>query len=281
VQFGLEYGVANTKGMVAAEEVTEILSHALLQGVDLLDTAIGYGESERRLGEAGVAGFKVVTKLPLLPPGIDDVGNWIREQLDASLNRLGLNHVYGLLLHRPDQLFGENGAAIVQALLNLRSEGRVRKIGVSIYNPEELGPISDIMELSLVQAPLNLIDRRLVQTGWLSRLHDSGVEIHVRSAFLQGLLLMPADSIPAGFSPWTHLLETWHAWLQSTSIEPFKACIDYPLSFPEIDRVVVGVDSFLQFRQLIDAAKAPRIHHFPELGCTDERLINPSNWNSL
>ena len=67
VQFGIPYGVTNRGGMTSRQEVREILTVAARSGVDTIDTAITYGESERVLGAEGCSRFRIVTKLPAIP----------------------------------------------------------------------------------------------------------------------------------------------------------------------------------------------------------------------
>ena len=200
VQFGLPYGIANQAGQASRSEAKLMLQLASASGIDTLDTAIAYGSSETCLGEAGVQGFKVVTKLPVVPDDCGDVSAWIQQQVNLSLLRLGVTAVYGLLLHRPDQLLGANGAKIYQALQALKDKGQVQKVGISIYAPSELEALIPRFPFDLVQAPFNLVDRRFYSTGWMQRLKDNDVEVHTRSAFLQGLLLMNQSDIPSKFS---------------------------------------------------------------------------------
>jgi aryl-alcohol dehydrogenase-like predicted oxidoreductase len=278
-QFGMAYGIANSSGQVSLNCVQEILALARANRINTIDTAIAYGESESALGATGAGGFRVITKLPHLPEGTADLNDWIYRQVADSLQRLQVDSVYGLLLHRSWQLAD---GRVRKSLEQLKEDGVVKKIGVSIYSPDELDALSSLGAIDLVQAPFNLVDRRLSTSGWLARLHDSGVEIHSRSAFLQGLLLMPEKAIPERFSPWKALWRNWHNWISSMDITAIQACLGYVLSFPKIDRIVVGVDSLDQLRQLIDAAKAPIAPNaFPDISTTDEKLINPSYWTSL
>lgn len=205
VQFGLPYGIANQTGQVARSEAKAMLQLAAANSIDTLDTAIAYGESETRLGEAGVQSFNVVTKLPAIPASCHDVNGWVREQVGLSLCRLDLTRVYGLLLHRSDDLLGNNGAMLWHALEELRDVDLVQKIGVSVYAPSEIEAVTSLYKVDLVQAPFNIVDRRLSTSGWLDRLKSKGVEVHTRSAFLQGLLLMSRTAIPPKFSSWNPL----------------------------------------------------------------------------
>ena len=281
VQFGLPYGIANQIGQVSRGEVGKILVLARESGIDTLDTAIAYGDSEACLGSVGAHGFKVVTKLPALPDSVANVGTWVTDQIQNSLQRLKVDSVYGLLLHRSEQLVGESGRETINALERLKSDGIVQKIGVSIYAPSELDAVMQACSIDLVQAPFNLIDRRLLTSGWLQRLHDQGVEVHARSAFLQGLLLMKQEAIPEKFSPWSHLFNIWHAWLQERSVTSVEACLAFLASHSFIDRTVVGVESHNQLQELLRAAPEQTPLQLPDMHSEDERLINPSNWNSL
>ncbi|HQS58874.1 MAG: hypothetical protein B7Y56_12610 [Gallionellales bacterium 35-53-114] len=281
VQFGLPYGIANQDGQVTRSVADAMLKHAAANGIDTLDTAIAYGESETCLGEVGTTDFKLVTKLPAVPDGCTDVNSWVIEQMCESLARLGVKEVYGLLLHRSAQLLGNDGKFLYQTLQDLKEAGLVQKIGVSIYSPSELDALIPQYQFDLVQAPFNLVDRRLYSSGWLQRLKHEGVEIHARSAFLQGLLLMQRTDIPPKFELWSELWNRWHNWLACHSVSAVQACLAYPLSFSEIDRVVVGADSISQLEQIINAAQSAMLGDLPNLHCDAEYLINPACWPKL
>lgn len=280
-QFGLSYGIANQDGQVTRPVAKAMLHLAAANGIDTLDTAIAYGDSETCLGEVGTKGFKLVTKLPAVPDGCADASGWVQEQVAASLARLGVKALYGLLLHRPQQLLEPDGKILYQTLQGLKETGQVQKAGVSIYAPGELEALTPRYRFDLVQAPFNLVDRRLHTSGWLKRLKDADIEIHTRSAFLQGLLLMPQDAIPKKFAAWSDLWSKWHDWLEHHAASAVQACLAFPLSFPEIDRVVVGADSVHQLQQIITAASTDTHIDLPDLRCDAENLINPAHWSRL
>ena len=277
-QFGLNYGIANQSGQISKSEAKAMLDLAAFHGMDMLDTAIAYGDSEIYLGELDIRDFKVVTKLPPVPEECADIGAWIREQFALSLTRLGMSAIYGLLLHRPEQLLGSNGTIIFQTLQDLKYDGKIKKVGISIYSPSILETTTKLFRFDLIQAPFNLIDRRLHNSGWLSRLKDDGVEIHARSVFLQGLLLIPQADRPPKFTEWDDLWEIWDIWIKEHNISAIQACLAFPLSFREIDRVIVGADNAIQLREIITAANGALIVDLPDLNSEAEKLINPYNW---
>ncbi|MBG0840016.1 aldo/keto reductase [Ectopseudomonas toyotomiensis] len=281
VQFGLSYGVANQSGQVSPEEVGLILDAARNAGVRTLDTATAYGESEKVLGQQDLRGFAVVTKLPEIPADCVDVSAWVEAQLHTSLVRLGLLAVDGLLLHRPAQLLGAHGAALFAALQAQREQGLVRRIGVSVYSPEELDALCQRYHFDLIQAPFNVLDKRLEQSGWLERLRRGGTDLHVRSVFMQGLLLMPSEERPAKFTRWEPLWALWQRWLAESGQSPLQACLRHALAVPQIERVVVGVDSLAQWQAILQSAAGTCPAVPSELQCADIELLNPSLWNHL
>jgi aryl-alcohol dehydrogenase-like predicted oxidoreductase len=277
-QFGLNYGIANISGMPSREAAGDILTAARAAGVSSLDTAVAYGTSEATLGSLGIRGWRVTTKLPPLPAGIDDVGTWLRVHLADSLARLGLARVDGLLLHRPLDLASARGPALANALCAVQEEGLAGRIGLSIYEPGELDQLAAGIPLGLVQSPFSVLDRRLETSGWLRRLVDSGVEVETRSAFLQGLLLMSPDARPAWTKRWCDVLDRYDSWVAGTGGIAARACLAFVLSKPEISRVVVGVDNILQLHELIEQANSTPATPPAGLAMDDSDLLNPSRW---
>lgn len=276
VQFGLRYGIANTTGQVTPQEIAAILATARASGVDMLDTAIAYGDSEAQLGAAGIAGFHVVSKLPKLDGGPDD----ICAMVEGAITRLGVDTLYGLLLHRSEDLVGPEGAEVYASMAQLKKRGLVQKIGVSIYGPAELDSVMSQFDIDLVQAPFNVFDRRLVTSGSLARLRTAGVEVHTRSALLQGLLVMGPNARPVFFDRWSQLWSLWDNWYAEIGATPLEAALGFVLAEPGIDRVLVGVDSNLQLREILRTVGTSRQIPPAALATEDINLINPARWKS-
>lgn len=277
-QFGMRYGVSNTADSVPDEQIVAILAMARAAGVDTVDTAIAYGDSEQRLGRSGISGWRVVSKLPPLPDGVHDVEHWVFSELAGSLERLGIDQLEGLLLHRPADLLGPNGSAYSRALERARGEGLTRSIGFSIYSPDDLASLISTLRPDLIQAPFNVVDRRLASSGWLEDLSEREIRVHARSAFLQGLLLMPGTDIPAWFDRWRTLLDTWRQGCAALGTSPLVVALRFVLSWPSIERVVVGVASTRQLEEILAAAGTVQEYGFPDVQSQDPELIDPSRW---
>lgn len=281
VQFGLDYGVANTGGRVGPVAVGRILSAARALGIDMLDTAEAYGEAEEVLGEIGVAQFEVVGKLGRINCPPEKLARHVEERVTASLRRLGLPRLYGLLLHTPQQLLDEPELAdpLARALESLRETGLAGKIGVSTYSPDQTLRLCELFPFDLVQLPLPPIDARWHRHGALGALKARGIEIHVRSVFLQGLLLMAPEDVPGWCAPWAGLMRDWQGWVRSQGLSLVEGALASTAANPHVDRIVVGVLDEAQLREIAHAAQAV-IGEMPErLMTTEEALLDPSRWN--
>ena len=285
VQWGMPYGIANRDGRPDASGVRAMLDQAHAGGCDLLDTAYVYGDAERMIGEQGTAAapFHIVTKtFPLKGQAVTDQAvAAICAAFETSLLRLQRDEIYGLLVHHADDLLAENGGMLWQALEQFKKAGRITKLGVSVYQPEQLKCVLARFPVELVQVPFNIYDQRFVRSGLLTLLKQKGVEVHVRSAFLQGLLLLPAEKLAGYFSPFRSQQERLHLRIQQLGLTPYQACTNFCLSQHEIDRVIVGCETPEQVRMLVNACDelgASLVTEMQPFGVDDEALINPSRW---
>ena len=283
-QFGLDYGISNRSGQVDEGEIREIIAVAERAGVRVVDTAAAYGDAQGRLGRALAPDheFRIVTKLPRLPEELATAATnaWIRDAFAASLGRLRATAVYGLLAHHVGDLLGPRGPQVWSVLESLRSDGLVEKIGASIYTAHDLDSLLERYPLQLVQVPLNVFDQRLVESGHLARLKTAGIEVHARSIFLQGLLLMDTDALGDGyFDPTRAPLAAFRSAASDAGCTPLQAAVCFAMSVDEVDAAVVGVTDAAQFAEII-AAATPTLARdwFRPFALDDERILDPSRW---
>jgi len=284
-QFGLDYGISNTAGRVRGVEVREILQAARVSGLTDIDTAQAYGTSERILGETGVAGWNVYTKLSEVPARVladrQAVREWVSSRLRESLDLVRSDSLAGLMLHHPDQLTSPGGAALYEALVEQRERGLVNRIGISIYGPKDLEDVPASMAFDFVQGPLNVLDMRLARSGWLSRLAEARCTFFARSVFLQGLLLMPASRRPKKFDRWAALWQAWDAYLRDAGLTAVQACLRHVARVPNVGKIIVGLTSVAELEQAIESLDGD-LPPLPEsLVLEDDRLLEPTNWPSL
>ena len=277
-QFGFDYGVTNTSGKVSPTDVARILDSARKLGVNTLDTASGYGDSEQVLGTAGVGDFRIITKLPSMPKGLSIDAGWVVEQARKSASKLGGHQVSALLVHNPADLSGPNSKELIRGLYECRDLGITQKIGVSIYDPADLAWISKLIRLDIVQSPMNVFDRRIVNSGWLERLDEEEVEIHIRSVFLQGTLLAGVAALPDFLRPWIGKFKEFESWAKFEGLTLLEAALLYPLSIQAVDKILIGVVSVDQLNDAVDAT-GRNYPSFPDFRTDDQQLINPVNWS--
>lgn len=280
VQWGVAYGISNQVGKTAAGEVRAILLAAQKAGVKVLDTASLYGEAESVLGVNRLDAFKIVTKTPrYATPFIEDEHvQQLFDTFDRSLDKLAVDRVDGLLVHHAQDILVDGGERLVSGMERLKEQCKVSKIGVSIYDGEQLEALLRRFTPDLVQLPLNVFDQRLIHSGWLQRLHDKGVEIHVRSVFLQGLLLMPLEDIPTYFEPIRPLLARWHAAAREQGMSLVQAALAFVRDQSAVAHVLVGVESGSQFQTCLHDFLTPASFDAAGLTCDDPAFVNPVLW---
>lgn len=280
-QFGQPYGVVGQGKPVAEHEVCRILDWCSKHEITRLDTAIAYGNSEIVLGNAGVGGFAVTTKLPPLPREPDGVEHWVRAQIAMSLTRLGIGRLDTVLLHHPADALSVHGAALAETLEQLRDEGMLSRIGVSIYAPAELESLVGSFPIDVVQAPMNAFDQRIKTSGWLARLTDLNIEVVVRSVFLQGLLLASPDSVPSRFQRWSDLWREWWTYALESGRPIIDVAMSAVLRHPEISGVLVGCESLDQLEEIF-VSSTRGLDGFRDFEKEiPVELIDPRNWSQL
>jgi aryl-alcohol dehydrogenase-like predicted oxidoreductase len=283
VQFGTDYGISSASGQVESQEVDAILNYARSKGIALLDTAPAYGNSEKVLGKIGVQDFKVVTKTRHFNETEISIGEaaLMKKDFIYSLESLKQDSVYGVLVHNADDLLKPGSQNIFNQLERLKQVGKIKKIGVSVYDHNQLQSILDNFDIGLVQLPFNILDRRMIDSGMFTKLQKKGVEVHARSVFLQGLLLMSEKNRPDKFNRWSGLWGIWHEWLNDNQITALEATTRYAVSIPEISKVLVGVDTVNQLKEIVVASSGVLPDIPPEMFTNDVDLLNPSNWEKL
>jgi len=282
VQFGVDYGVSNTHGKTTKYEVSQILQFAYENGISLIDTATSYGSSESILGEVVTNDdWRFVTKTPNFSDNSLNSThvNQLKESFNQSLFNLRKKNIYGLLLHSCDDLLKPGGELIFREMERLREIGMVKKIGVSAYSSKQIAAILGKFNIDIIQLPINIFDQHLFVDGWLEKLKNKNVEIHARSTFLQGLLLMPRTSIPTYFLPIKEKIELFSKSAQELSLSKLELALGYVMGINEVDKIVVGVNTIEQLREIIEAAQVKvNPMEFTDVSINNPIYTNPSLW---
>lgn len=272
-QFGMDYGISNSRGQVSTHEVGKILQHARKSGISCLDTAYAYGNSESVIGESGAEGFQIISKLP------ECKGSEVQGYFRESLNRLKVKGLYGYLIHNVSHFKGD--MTIWDELQKLKSTGKLKKAGFSLYTPEEMEMLWGMgISPDIVQVPYNLFDRRFERV--FEKMKEKKVEIHVRSIFLQGLFFKLPHDIPSHFEEVKDKLHRILEHRRQYQISVPELCFGFLQGNGFVDKIVVGIDSFEQLRINLNALTyQPTSKEQDFLNTLREDridIINPSLW---
>lgn len=267
VQFGLDYGISNTSGQTSLKQVREILDLAAEYGVDTLDTALAYGESEAVLGKMKTSGFKIVSKFP-------DSRKPVSMYLDESLSRLNRKSIYGYMAHDVSSVIQNPG--VYAELKELKAQGKVTKIGYSFYDPKDLlEALEKDLTPDIIQVPYNFFDRRFEK--YFPELKELDIEIHTRSCFLQGLFFTRPENLDVFFDPVKQALTTLQNQYANTTALA-AGLIKFCLANELIDRVIIGVNNAEQLSSnFTTKAEVPDLSSFD----MPESIINPSKWPKI
>ncbi len=286
-QLGMLYGIVSRREAPSEAHAVNLLEAAIDLGIDCLDTAAAYGLAEQRIGaflteRALHDRVAVCTKLSSLRdvPATDVAGE-VEQRLTLSLQRLCTNRIDSVLLHDAGDL-SRHGEALVAALVAEQVRGRVVDIGVSVYSPHELAVLERHPELNVVQHPFNLLDRRLTDGDWPSRLARQGVKLQLRSVLLQGVLAAEPAQLPETLSFAKPVVKRLHALLAELGVTPLEIAVAFAAAL-EPDRIVIAADSTRQLETLVAAAGnrvPPDLAALleAEIGAVPGAIIDPRLW---
>jgi len=276
-QFGLNYGINNQRGKISQAEVFNILSYAFQHGVGTLDTAPAYEDSESLIGQflkSSKDQFKILSKLS------DDQTN-VQKSFHQSLARLGLKKIYGFLVHHFEAFVAR--PKVWEELCVLKRMGLVKKVGFSLYHPQELEQLWERgIDADIVQIPFSILDQRF--SDYLPEMKKRKTEVHVRSVFLQGLIFKNPQELEPHFGKIVSKLQILRALSKEHEIPLGSLALNFALLNPCIDEVIIGVDSLDNLKEGLEATQYQKtvkkfMSQLGNLKENDEQVIVPTNWN--
>ena len=271
--FTQKYG-AESK-IIGPKEIKKILNLAKKNNIYEIDTAQVYLKNKKI--------FKNINKKFKFLSKIKPNHQWIslefcQKQLDKHFYNLNTKKIETLLIHDAGILFTKNGHQIFKNLNELKKKKYFQKIGLSIYNTDCLNYITSNYELDVVQCPYNIIDKRILTTGWFDKLKKRGIETHIRSIFLQGLLVNRLIYKKPYFKKWRQKIDDWFLWLDNNNISPIDYCLNDLLNC-EFDKIIIGINNFENLKEII-YFKQIDISKMLKLKINDLKLIDPRKWKN-
>ena len=277
-QWGMDYGISNFNGQSKEKEIKEIISYSEKCDINMIDTASNYGNAEEIIGKLSNSKSKIITKTPHFNNKYltKSDGKTIISTFLKSLKNLNRSSIYCLLIHNYNDLFKKGSENLVESLYELKNKKLVEKIGISIYSNCDIEEILKRICPDIVQLPLNIFDQRLLNDGTIELLKSKGIEIHARSIFLQGLLLM--ERFPKYFLKWENKIRRWEEFCLIHSKTKLEIALNFVHNLNNIDVLILGVENISQLKQILDSVDEDMKLNLSEFASTDANLINPINW---
>lgn len=278
-QFGMPYGIANANGQVCEDEIEAILDLANANGIAALDTAKAYGNSEEVIGnylkKRPESSWDIITK-------INSAEKDIAAQINDSAEKL---------TRRPSTLLAHSAELYLDAqfqkgLADAKDRQIIKKTGVSLYNEDNINRVTRaVPETDVIQLPMNILDTRLHRRGLLARLRDRGIEIHIRSAFLQGLFYLPEPVLKSRFADAAAPLNKLKSIAAKAGLTLAGLSLLWLTSLPEISKVIIGVDNKAQLRAHLETlgkqVDSAVFQTALSVRYENENILNPSRWQSM
>lgn len=272
--FCQKYGIGKSK--VDMNKISRILRYAKTQNLEHFDTAIAYNNSQilfKKLNLNSKINLKIIP-----------INSWknlkfcrkIFEEIKVYKNI----KIVSIMLHDSKFFYSSNSRRIFNNLLVLKKEKYFKKIGVSIYNFQDLNYIIKNFKIDIIQCPFNILDRRLIKNNWLKILRSKKIEVHVRSIFFQGLLIDNKFTKNKYFKQWKKIFQRWFEDIKERKLSPTDLCLSYVLNY-KIDKLVIGINDKSHLESLINFKRVKKLENFGYIETNNTNLYDTRKWSHL
>ena len=276
-QFGLNYGITNTT-QIQLNDIQKVLKYAEKEGITSIDTSSNYGNSERVIGENNTGNYSISTKF-LCPKSLRDFNEKeFFDKVNLSLELTKVKIFDTLFVHNADEFINDKKNLFYSNLLKLKNNKKIKKIGASVYDPNEVFKLLDIYDLDVIQIPLNLFDQRFIEKEVFNFIENKKIEVHIRSVFLQGILLSDTSTLPKYFSAWKENFKNYEYFLKLNKTKSIAACLNFVYDKFSNSKIIIGFNSFDNFVQIISNLKKRELINPTALKTDDLGLIDPRMW---
>ena len=274
--FSKGYGIKKSKG-ITLSELNKIARELKKNYIETIDTALSYPNAEKKIALSNLKNFKIYTKISKKDIKKKTISKLINI-FKKSLTKLKKKFFNGIYIHNSNDLKGKSGKLFYSNLEQLKKKNLTKKIGISVYSPRELEILFKRYNFDIVQIPLNIFDRRFLKKNFLKRLKAKGIEIHIRSIFLQGVLLQENKKLPKFFKKWVQLFKKWEDWNSENNQHKLKTCIDFVKDIKYVDKIVVGASSSAQIKDIIYYFSKKNKNYPNQIFSNSKKLIDPRLW---
>lgn len=273
--FGMKYGLGYKN--LNPKEIKKILSFSKKNGIRTLDTAPSYKNAFKNLRNNKIENWNIISKIPSIPKNTDNISHYVQKILFSNLKKINLSKIHTILIHdEKDILNVTKGKKILEILNHFKKEKIVKRVGCSIYDSYKVKRVIKNYDFDVIQCPYNIFDKRLVDSGLFRLLKKREINIHLRSIFLQGLLLKDKKDIPVQFKN-NKKINKYYKFLEKYNLSNIEICLS-ELDKIEYEKVIIGVGHLNQLKDIINFNK-----HLNKstniLKTKNLKLIDPRKWN--
>ena len=270
-------GSTPPRGRSPEAEARDILNIAGRAGLGVFDASGAWGKAETLLGD--LMPRPVPFRLTIGSVRPDRGPDFVEGEARASLARLGVERADAIVVPMVSDLFGPQGEAMWTRLRGMKDAGVFKRIGVAVCASDDPVGVARRFRPDMIQAPGSLLDQRLLADGTLERIAGMGIEVQLRSIFLNGLLFLPIDRIPGQLKSATRGLSKVRRMIAEGRSDPLQAALGFALSRPEASAVLVNVHSAAELSAVIAAASSPPPDlDWNEMALDDEVVLDPRRW---
>lgn len=274
--FSKGYGIKKGKG-ISLLQLNKIAQVLKKNNINFVDTALSYPGVEKKIALSKLKNFEVYTKILK-----NDLKNKSSSQTTylflSSLNTLKKKSFHTVYFHKAKDLLEQDGENFYNNIVHLKKINLTKKIGISVYSPEELKKLLKKYSFDVIQIPLNVFDRRFLKHNFLNRLKKKGIEIHVRSIFLQGILLLESKKVPKYFKRWSKLFKDWDNWNLENNQNKLSTCINFIKSIKHVDKVILGISNYNQINEIINCCQSNKTKYPKKIFSKSKNLVDPRLW---
>lgn len=278
--FERNYGILHKK--VIKKDARSILEFAMSKGIQQIDTAVNYGESEKIIGWACSEKWinrKISTKIGRICGPSCEIFENINKQVSDSIKRLRVKNIHVLYLHNPEQLFEGNGEKIFDSLTILKKHKKIENIGFSFYDPYIIEKFIKNYKPDVVQIPFNIFDQRLIKNNYFMKYTSNNIKINIRSIYLQGLLLTGINKLPKAIRVFRKNFLKVHKYADKFKLKPIDICNSFLLKYNFYDSIIVGFNSVNELKLFLNFKELNHNFNFFQFRSENEDLISPKVWS--
>ena len=273
------YGISNSK-ITTEQNFFKLLDNCVKRGIKIIDTSDSYENAHEIIGKYKKYKFEIITKYYFKNKmNKNYYEKIIKKNIANTKAAIGYHNLHAVLIHNIHQIDKNSLSIISNLLIKMKKKHLINKIGISIYNKEDLQKITNLKLIDILQVPINLINQSFCNKKFLEKINKKKIEIHARSIFLQGILLSSNLHNLEYFKKWKNLWNRYYSWLHENKVSQLTACLTFIKRIKNISGFVVGIENETQFKEILNCRIKKKLKFNKFLNQKNKKLTDPSKWH--